>query len=361
VSSFAVRLSGALFSLALLCSFARSALQSDPATSVAADPFEASIALSKARATAFPADDEFWAQIQPGAESLLQRSSDALAKGRRSLALLTYSYAFENISAMAFMREHTAARTDLAELEKLWNASARPLGAETTKSLRARAASIRPTIARAIAEASLFKIDVYRNAGLEYAKSTTPDSGLYYLGLAYAEIELFEFCARGSARETPPSPAARSLAPELDRLDHELLALYRPPFSIDRHAEFITAAGTLKEARELDDARLFHGALLRYLQTRQRLAGLGAASTAAEIEARVRDTSARLAALNFDHAIVAAFRERTEEALEAGMLDVATMAAAALPAYVDALASPLPELAPKSPEVTVTLVRWPYT
>ncbi|MCE9595503.1 MAG: hypothetical protein K8S98_15050 [Planctomycetes bacterium] len=361
MSSFAARFARALLVIACLCAFARGAAQSNAPTSVANDALETSLATSKTRAAAFPAEDELWQQLQPGAESLLQRTSDALAKNRRSLALLTYSYAFENLTAMAFVREHAVARTDFAELEKLWTEAGRTLGADSAKSLRARTAAIRPALARAIAEASLYKIDVYRNASLEYAKSTTPESGLYYLGLAYAERDLVELCARTSAPDAKPSPPARSLAPELERLDAELIAVYRPPLSIDRHPEFITIAGTLKEARELNDASLFHGALLRYEQTRQRFAGFGATATAAEIETRVRAAVARLDTLPFDHTIATAFRERADEALEAGTLDVATLAVAALDAYVAALASPLPSLAATQPELTVTLVRWPYT
>ncbi len=63
------------------------------------------------------------------------------------------------------------------------------------------------------------------------------------------------------------TPALRSVRPEIEALESDLLTLYRPPVSIDRHQEFIVANSTLKEARELDAAGLRYGALLRWPYT----------------------------------------------------------------------------------------------
>ncbi|MCC6405775.1 MAG: hypothetical protein IT453_01320 [Planctomycetes bacterium] len=349
------------------------------------EPLQLALAKTESAAAAFPAEDELWSELQPGVASLLQRTRGALDAGRPELALLTYSYAFENVRAMSFVREHAAARTDLAELEKLWTASGATFGPARAAELRARSASIRPAIARALAEAALFKADVFRNASLDYAKSTTPESGLYYLGSAYAEHELFELCASlapsADAPNTSPTapssaspaglgnaaalaaPPVRSLRAELDRLDGALLALYRPPLSIERHAEFIAAAGTLKEARELDDAGLFHGALLRFLQAEQRFAGLTDLSktTAAQLESSLTSFGARTRELAFDHGIALAFEQRAAESLASGSLEVAAMASAALAPYLDVWATPAVATPAPRVDVVVTLVRWPYT
>ena len=69
-------------------------------------------------------------------------------------------------------------------------------------------------------------------------------------------------------------PALRSLGPELDALEREMLSAYRPPASIDRHPQFIAASSALKTARELDAAGLRYGALLRYLQATLRFAAV---------------------------------------------------------------------------------------
>ena len=65
-------------------------------------------------------------------------------------------------------------------------------------------------------------------------------------------ITLAAFCRTLSFPAPRRAPPLRPLAGEVDALDTALLSAYRPPASIDRHSEFITASAAIKEARELD-------------------------------------------------------------------------------------------------------------
>jgi hypothetical protein len=165
------------------------------------------------------------------------------------------------------------------------------------------------------------------------------------------------------------SPPVRSIAGELDSLETEILAAYRPPASIDRHPEFISLSASIKEARELDAAGLHYGALLRYLQAALRFVPLWAtppALDAAAVRAQLAEWKQRLAAPGIDHSIGRIFTESADAELAGAAADSVPPGAAAivadvLPRYLAAL-GPAPPAAPAvRAEATVTLVRWPYT
>jgi hypothetical protein len=152
----------------------------------------------------------------------------------------------------------------------------------------------------------------------------------------------------------------------MEALEAEVLDAYRPPLSVDRHPDFIAASAQLKEARELAEAGLAHGALLRYLQAAQRffpLRALPAAGTEA-LGRQVREMEARLSAEGRDHSLARLFLERAQDALAASPPETEVAQAIAfdvLPRYLAALEPARPEPARPQPRFTVTLVRWPYT
>ncbi len=124
--------------------------------------------------------------------------------------------------------------------------------------------------------------------------------GFFYIGAALGQREFVDFLPTLHEPAPKPAPALRSLDAEMDALEADLLAAYRPPAAIDRHPEFIGASSTLNEARELDAAGLRYGALLRYLQAALRVAPLrpapAAAPSAADVEKKLRELEARLSA-----------------------------------------------------------------
>jgi len=325
----------------------------------AADPLARDIARWSDALKNRKSEDALWTQIKEGSAPYIAAAEKALAAGQRGLALLELSRTRLHLEGALFVGAQSAsARNDLAAFEAEWKKSAATLadlGPPSAKTF----AGVSPAIVRAVAEVAYPQVRNYYSASLDYARNTQAESGWFYLGLAQGQEALMRLCrsisaSGGAAGAQPP---LRSLAVELDAVEKELLAAYRPPAAIDRHGDFIVAASVLKEARELDAAGLRYGALLRYLQTAGRVAQLRAQPAKLD-EAALRDLEARLADAAVDHSIA---RTLVEQARTGPPELLATVASEVLPRYFAALepAKPAPPLA--AAEVTVTMVRWPYT
>jgi hypothetical protein len=317
-----------------------------------------------------PATDETWIQVKESSQPALARAEEALRDGRRLLALLRLASPRPNLSAAAYLGERSPEeRKDPAAFEAEWTRMGRLLRDDLGAPSAAALDGVRPAAVRALGEAALPQVRVYYEASLEYGRNTMPDAGLFYLGAARAQRDFTAFCralSRPSALEAPP---LRALDPELDALEAEVLAAYRPPASIDRHPEFIAASSTLKEARELNALGLRHGAMLRYLQAGLRFAPLRpspAPIDASALAGRLGELDRRLAASPFDDSLGRLFLEAAQAdvaALKPGESPAVAVAIArdVLPRYFAGLA-PAPPAAPRpAPRATVTLVRWPYT
>ncbi len=338
------------------------------------DPIAAEIARLRASLAASTASGELWDDVRRGSEPMLARAETALRDGRRLVALHRLAAAREGLRAAGYVYSlPDAERKDPVLFEAEWRRVGGLLKAELEPPKPNALEGVGPAAARAIAEAVLPQVRVYYEASLDYGQSTAPDSGLYYIGAALAQRELARLVRDlGSAPSAPPPPL-RSIAPELDALEAEILAAYRPPASIDRHVDFIRASAALKEARELDALGLRYGALLRYLQSAQRFAPAqsaeapadAGAATKAALEARLREFDKQLAKGGADHTIGRLFLE-TAQALAAPGKEADPAAAQAiadrvLPRYFASL-EPAASLPPRpAARATVTLVRWPYT
>jgi hypothetical protein len=342
--------------------------------SAAGDPIASEVERWSAFVEKHPATGENWDQIKAAATPLLERARTALAKGRRWLALQRLAPARVYLAATTWIDgEPAKTKEDAAAFEAEWTRMGGVLKASLEKPRPASLDGISPAAVRAVAESSLPQIRAYYEAALEYGRATGPGTGLYYVGLAQAHRDMEAFCRSISTRGGPPAPPLRSLEPELDALETELLALYRPPVSIDRHGDFISASATLKEARELDAAGLRYGALLRLLLAAQRVSMLvPAAGSAEDVRADLDRFERRIdeAAAKVDHTIARIFTEAAEADLDGTSAPLPgsaqgdsarAIARGVLPRYFAAL-EPAPPRAPRpDPTVTVTLVRWPYT
>lgn len=300
------------------------------------DPLAAEIERWSAFLESRPAEDKLRQDTGPA----LARAEEALTQGRRLLAIERLVDARERLAIETYMGGRPAEqRKDLAAFEAEW----RRMGGELLASPPATK-DLRPAAVRALAEASLPQVRAYYDASLEYGRNTMPEQGLFYLGAAQAQRENVELLHELSAPSSRREPPVRSLRPELDALEAEMLAVYRPPVSIDRHREFIIASSTLKEARELDDAGLHHGALLRYLQAAIQFEPLrGSSPPPGDLAAHEK----RLSQGDVDHSL--------------GQLFVESGQGQVLPRYFAALEPARPQEPGPAPRVTVTLVRWPYT
>ncbi|HEX7253998.1 MAG TPA: hypothetical protein VF376_14035, partial [Thermoanaerobaculia bacterium] len=268
-----------------------------------------------------------------------------------------------------YVEQKPAARQDGAAFEAEWTRVGKVLGRDLEPQAPKAFESLSPAAVRALAEAAMPQVRVYYETSLEYGRNTMPQYGLLYLGVAQAQREFADFCRTLSFPSKGSRPPTRAIGSELDRLEDSLLDAYRPPASIDKHSEFIAVSSGLKEARELDAAGLRDGALLKYLQTVQRLAMLRGTSAVPGSDAlaqRLHELESRLGQSGADDSIGRIFLEAAQADLAhpaAGGTPAAAAAIAAdvLPRYFDALSPARPEPRRPEPQVTVTLVRWPYT
>jgi len=177
------------------------------------------------------------------------------------------------------------------------------------------------------------------------------------------------FARSMSPKRAATQPRVRAIAQETDALESTLLGLYRPPVSIDRHSEFIGANSALKEAKELDEAGLHYGALQRYLLAVMRVALLQQSSPqeASVTRTQLVALEPTLMANGIDHTIGRMYLERALTELDrpeptpVGLSLARAVASEVLPKYFAALEKAPPPAAMATAQVTVTLVRWPFT
>ena len=338
----------------------------------AKDPLAAEIDRWSAYLRDNKATDENWTQIKQAVEPALARATKALQDGYRWLALLRFASARSNLAASQYVQSRPEAeRTDIAAFEREWARMGKVLAADLKPVSPGALDSVRPAAVRAIAEASVPQVRSFYEASADYARATMPQYGLFYVGNAAAYRDFVAFCRALSEPSGKKLPPLRSLEPDLDALETEILADYKPPAAIDKHSDFIGTSATLKEARELEGAGLRYGSLLRYLQAAQRLgmirATAGAPADPAALASAVSDFGARLAANGGDDSIGRVFLQQAQADLAdpvgaAGPHGIASATVKEVfPRYLAAL-KPAPA-APRNeqPKVTVTLVRWPYT
>jgi hypothetical protein len=311
--------------------------------------------------------DEMWKQVKGVGGPVLERARTALASDRRLLATQLVLTARAPLAAAAYMQSPPASSAkDETAFEAEWARMGRALADRLAKPPAGALDGVRPAALRALGEAVLLQPRVFYDASLEYGRATMPDYGLFYIGSARAAGEIADLSRSLSEPEAAPFPPVRSVRPEIEALEGELLAAYRPPLSVDRHPDFIAASSQLKEARELDESGLEYGALLRYLQAAQRFYLLRAArpDDPEPLARRLRRLQARLSADRRDHSLGRLFLERAGEALAASPPETAVAEAIVsdvVPRYLAALEPARPEPPPPEPRFTVTLVRWPYT
>jgi len=307
----------------------------------------------------------FVAQVKGAAAPALASADEALAKGRHAVALLRLGSVRTNLEpGLRVPPQPTYDQFD-AEHAKLAPRFTR----EATKPLTHPANT--SALGRALAQASVMQARETYDASDAYGRATEPLFGVFYLEQAVSYLDYASFAAEAGASLRPAGgrdPALRSIAPEIRALRDELLAAYRPPLSIDRQPEYIGASSAIKEALEYDAAGLYEAALLRYLQAAVRFASLRpghAPLDAAALAAKTEEWRKRLAAPGIDHSIGVLFLEVAAGDADTARAGHAVVASAivedVMPRYFAALAPARAVTASKSPEVTVTLVRWPYT
>jgi hypothetical protein len=333
------------------------------------DLVAAEIAIWLAAITRDAGSGPLWDQVKPVAQGALIQAQTAQASGRRWFALERLAAARALLSAAMYVAERPPdVRKSVGAFESEWRRMGTTLGATLTTPA-SEAPRVWPSSAvRALAEVASHQVKVNYDASLTYGRATDADSGLYYLGAAQAQQQFVSF-AHALPRGAATPLVLRTLESDAQALEQRLLALYQPPASIDRHAEFIAASAALKEARELNDAGLRHGALLKFLQATQRTAQLQAMAVPDldVLRARLARVQQDVDGMAGDHSLVRVFLERAAVELATASPEAAGLSASAaildsvLPTYLAAL-GPAPPVTPVADaSVTVRLVRWPFT
>jgi hypothetical protein len=288
----------------------------------------------------------------------LDRAKAALDAGRPLLALYLFEMPWENAKAWSFVQSSSAVTTPETFARK-WTA----LGKPRTSSAAARSRS-RPVLIDAIASAAEARGATTYYASRPYGEDSGIADGLYYLGESHAVMQFAAFARSLSWPGAGAAPPLRSIVAELTTLDTDMTRAYE---TMDRsnHSTYIVASAALKQARTLNDRGQYAGALFQYLLSRYVFAPLrGPAAQDASAE-RVAEARRTLPA-GLDHSIAELFLQLAEEGIAGNVPAQRRGAAAALedviPAYLTALAPPATTTAPAAAsEVTITLVRWPFT
>ena len=326
---------------------------------VASDPLADDISRWKQFLETNKSSSEDWKSIKEGSLPLIEKASKAVAEGKRNAAVHYLAAVRGNLAGSRYVQDHNVtAETKLTTLEEDWKTAARALEAPAKPDLEGLPASM-----RAVAEASYSEIKVYYDSSLEYARATMPEYGYFYLGLAQGQLQFVDVLSTVKQDSSVDAPSFPGLAQQMDQLEDELLAAYKPPASIDQHPIFIRTSALIKQARELESAGLKFGALYRLLQARQFLCKVTDPSltvTPEQINANAQQAEEQLKKSQSDQSIARIFLERAMVEPD----DAQTAAAIfqkVLPLYHAALQPSKTAKKAVPPVATVTFVRWPYT
>ncbi len=325
---------------------------------VAADPIADEIAHWKKFLATNTSTSEDWKSIKEGSVPLLERAEKALAVGHRNFALHLVSYVQANLAGEKYRSQAPGNSKSLEDLEKEWRKKGPALQSATKPHFKQVPASV-----QAVAETSFSEVKPFYDSSLEYGKSTTAESGFFYLGASQGRLEFANSLATIQTQGSLKPPVLAGLAEQIESTETEILAAYKPPASIDQHPIFIRASGFLKHARELHAAGMHYGALYKMLDARSQLSKItdpGKSLSPEEAKIEADQISARFQKGKTDHSIARIFLEFALEQPYNGE-KAHEVIKNVLPHYFAALQPSKNARKKESIAATVTLVRWPYT
>jgi len=248
--------------------------------------------------------------------------------------------AFVGIETLAFCAKEAKAGESVETFRKLWDSS------------RARFEAAAPPsrgglLQRGLIESATTRAARLYNASLPYSKASAPWSGVYYLGEAEGNLRFREFVAAlagGDRSDAEKPPGRAQLAAMLESLERDTVGFFGNDVT---NQAVVPVSVRLKEAHELLDAGRLSGATLLLVEARAALSRRGgprgkypprttarAGSIVAMLEAWAGDEQAPMS-----------------DALREEVVPFYGALYSAKP-----IANP-----PRTAQVTVTLVRWPYT
>jgi hypothetical protein len=227
-----------------------------------------------------------------------------------------------------------------AAFELEWKRLGRELTARE-KQLVIRGNTRLPAAVRALAESSLTQVQPYYQSGLLYGRNTTIGDGLYYLGLALANLDFARFCQQLKFERPKPAPKLRSIQTPLESLEAAAIKAFQDPSNTTKQRRFIEINSTLKMACELQAERRYAGALKTYLYALLAFGTVNVAVPNAETTTRLRkqaeELRARLTAAASDQTIGLIYLELALTAKsEAELKRAAVIVEQVVPGYLDA-------------------------
>jgi hypothetical protein len=249
--------------------------------------------------------------------SLLSRSERAVQLGHVYLSLHILQFAAPTIAGLEFQKAKAeVAKGGLDAFEQEW----RRFGTELTARQRSLASVQRfPLAVQAIIERSLTQVQPNYQASRLYGAESSVESGLYYLGFVKGHLDFAAFCRGLKFDTSATTPRLRSFAPELARLEKEVLAAYRQFDTPEQHSAFIRVNSTLKIAQDLERERRYSGAWVQGLEARRALTAMNLAAaeklTAADLRAQCEAFRTQLSNSRTDHSLGWLYWQMAEAAL----------------------------------------------
>jgi hypothetical protein len=244
---------------------------------------------------------------------------------------------FVGIETLAFLLVERSSGTTVANFEKLWRGSG---GRFEAKPPDARGSLLE----RALIESSATRAGRLYRASLPYAKASAPWSGVYYLGEAEGNLRFRDFVLSIASEDVEKTPARERLAAMLEDLERDTLSFFGNDVT---NQQVVPVSVRLKETHELLDAGQVEGATLMLVEARAALSRRGGprGKNVASAKPHAESLAAVLEAWAGDE--------------QAPMSDA--LRKEVVPFYGALFAAAPRQTRTRAAQITVTLIRWPYT
>lgn len=243
--------------------------------------------------------------------------------------------AFTGIETLAFLAKHKVSSVE--EFETLWRSNAARFEANVPEA--------RGTILqRALAESAVTRAGRLYRASLPYAKASAPWSGVYYLGEAEGNLRFRDFVLSVAGPSGEKAPSRERVTAMLDALERDTLAFFGNDVT---YQNVVPVSVRLKETRELLDARRVAGATLLLVEARAALSRRGGPRGTYPPQTAAPEGSLV--------SVLQAWAEDEQAPMNAALREEV------VPFYGALFATGGGAAKPRAAQVTVTLVRWPYT
>ena len=181
------------------------------------------------------------------------------------------------------------------------------------------------------------------HASLPYAKAAKPWSGIYYLGEAEGNLRFRDFVLSIAEDSAERGPSRESVASRLETLERDTVKFFGNDVT---NQQVVPVSVRLKEAHELLDAGRVDGATLLLVEARAALSRRGGPRGTYPAQ---KPRGGSIVSLLY------AWAEDEQEPMSAALREEV------LPFFGVLFDPASPAKAERAAQVTVTLVRWPYT